>query len=139
MNLASVNQEQEGRDTIIAIANFCEKFGSVWPGFISVLGRMLIWAGRDDDAVSAFQNQSQLAESKPLDQGGTMCDGCGRWLSAGIERFVCRACLDVDICDKCYKNYKIDGILPNSAENYQAHLFLAVPGEEKGTLDSGSK
>ena len=68
-----------------------------------------------------------------------MCDGCEKRLSAGIERFVCRACIDIDLCDGCHKNYDIDGILRESAENCQAHLFLAIPGEEKEALDSESK
>jgi len=30
------------RDTIVAVANLCEKLGAVWPSFFSILGRMLI-------------------------------------------------------------------------------------------------
>jgi len=137
-NLAKLNRDKQTRNIIVAVADLCEKFGAVWPLFFSILGRMLIWTGQDDDAVSAFQHQFSLAESKPQ-QCGTVCDGCGKRLHVGMERFVCRACVDIDLCDECYKNYEIDGFFSReSAENCQAHPFLTVPREEKGNLDSGS-
>jgi hypothetical protein len=115
--------------TILALANLCEKFGAVWPSFFSILGRILIWAGQDNDAVIAFQHQFRLAESRP-EQGGTVCDSCGKELSTGMERFVCKACIDIDLCNKCYTDYEIDRrISRESAENCQMHLFLVVPGE----------
>jgi tetratricopeptide (TPR) repeat protein len=136
-NLAKLNPDKQTKNTIFAVANLCEKFGVVQPSFFSILGRMLIWAGQEDDAVFAFQHQFRLAESKPQ-QGRTVCC-CGKRLHAGMERFVCRACVDIDLCDECYKNYEMDGFISReSAANCQAHSFLAVPGEEKGNLGSGS-
>lgn len=92
---------------------------------------MLIWARREDNAVVAFIHQFRLAESKP-EYGGTICDGCEKQLNAGMNRFVCKACMDIDLCDECHENYEIDGLLLHEAqENCQAHPFLAVPREEK--------
>jgi tetratricopeptide (TPR) repeat protein len=130
----NLNQDERARGTIIALADLCKKFGAAWPYFFSILGRILIWAGEDDDAVFAFQYQFRLAELKP--KQGTACDGCEKWLSAGMGRFVCKACVDIDLCDECYKNYDMDGF--SLHESCQAHLFLIIPGEEKRTLDSGS-
>ena len=132
-NLANLNRDKQGRDTLVTVANFCEKFGAVCPSLFSILGRMLIWAGQDDDAVSAFLNQYRLEGSKP-DQSSTICDDCKKRLKAGIKRFVCKACVDVDLCDECHENYDIDGILRESAENCQAHIFLAIPRGEEETL-----
>jgi hypothetical protein len=99
---------------------------------------MLIWEGQDDYAVIAFQYRFRLAESEP-EKSSTVCDGCRKLFNAGMERFVCRACGDVDLCDKCYKDYEVDGFIPReSAENCQVHPFLNVPRDEKGNLDSGS-
>jgi hypothetical protein len=39
-------------------------FGAVLPSFFGSLGRMLIWVGRDESGVFAFQYQPRLAELK---------------------------------------------------------------------------
>ncbi|KAH8706958.1 hypothetical protein GQ44DRAFT_777616 [Phaeosphaeriaceae sp. PMI808] len=136
-NPVNPGRAQYNKHIVIAVANLCEEMGIVWPFFFSILGRMLVWAGRDDDAVLAFQHQSCLIESKP-EQGGTICDGCNNWLHAGMARFVCRACVEIDLCEGCYKEYEMDGFIPRgSAENCQAHPFLAVPGETR-KLHSGT-
>jgi tetratricopeptide (TPR) repeat protein len=67
---ASLRQEQRASDqavpdnysrgTIAAVADLCEKFGTVRPSFFSLLGRMLIWVGQDYDAILAFQYQFRL-------------------------------------------------------------------------------
>ena len=57
------------------------------------LGRVLIWARRDDDAIITLQ------------QVATICDGCGVDLNSTIERFVCRSGKDFDLCRFCYERY----------------------------------
>ncbi|KAH8693322.1 hypothetical protein GQ44DRAFT_159935 [Phaeosphaeriaceae sp. PMI808] len=133
-----VNPSRQYKEhTIVAVTNLCKEMGAVWPTFFSLLGRILIWAEQDDGAVLAFQHQFCLAESKP-EQGSTVCDGCDIRLYAGMTRLVCKACVDVDLCEECYKEYEIDGFVSRgSAENCQGHPFLAVPGE-KGKLHAGT-
>ncbi|KAF2465569.1 uncharacterized protein BDR25DRAFT_360508, partial [Lindgomyces ingoldianus] len=123
--LINLNDDIHARDMVSALTNLCKKFGTVWPSFLSLLGRMLIWTGKDDDAVIAFQHQFRLAESEP-EQGGTVCDGCSRQLYAGMQRFVCKTCIDIDLCDDCYADYEKEG--RETAENCQAHTFLTHGG-----------
>ncbi|KAF2467865.1 uncharacterized protein BDR25DRAFT_358134, partial [Lindgomyces ingoldianus] len=131
----SLNYKIQARDMITSLSNLCEKFNAVWPSFLSLLGRVLIWTGKEDDAVIAFQHQFRVAESN-LEQGGTVCDGCNRPLHAGMQRFVCKACIDVDLCGVCYEEYEIDGrVSRETAENCQAHPFLAVPRRGYDTSD----
>jgi len=130
-NMVNFNEVEDLSDTLVGLTDLCDRFGAVRPSLFGLLGRVLIWIRRADDAVVAFIHQFRLAESKSK-YGGTICDGCGKQLNAGMNRFVCKACMDIDLCDECHENYEIDGLLLREAqENCQAHPFLAVPREEK--------
>ncbi len=126
-------------DTIVAVTNLCEELGAVWPPFFGILGRMLIWVGEDDDAAIGLQHQIHPLGSRP-EICGPACDGCNmQFISASMERFVCRTCEDVDLCDKCYKGYQQGTFIPQeTAKNCKAHLFITVPRQEGGNLRSGS-
>jgi hypothetical protein len=129
--MVNSNEVEDLSDTLVGLTDLCDRFGAVWPSLFGLLGHVLIWARREDDAVVAFIHQFRLTESRP-EYGGTICDGCGKQLNAGMNRFVCKACMDIDFCDECHNNYEIDGLLLHEAQkNCQAHPFLAVPGEEK--------
>jgi tetratricopeptide (TPR) repeat protein len=130
-NMVNSNKVKDLSDTLVGLTDLCDRFGAVRPSLFGLLGRVLIWARREDDAIVAFIHQFRLAKSKP-EYGGTICDSCGKQLNAGMSRFVCKACMDIDLCDECHENYEIDGLLLREArENCQAHPFLAVPREEK--------
>lgn len=130
-NMVNSKEVEDLSDTLAGLTDLCDRFGAVRPSLFGLLGRVLIWARREDDAVVAFIHQFRLAKSKP-EYGGTMCDGCRKQLNAGMNRFVCKACMDIDLCDECHENYEIDELLLREAqENCQAHPFLAVPREEK--------
>ena len=133
-NIVNSNKVKDLSNTLVGLTDLCDRFGAVRPSLFGLLGRVLIWARREDDAVVAFIHQFRLVESKP-EYGGIICDGCGKQLNAGMNRFVCKACMDIDLCNECYENYEIDGLLLHEAqENCQAHPFLAVPREEKRIL-----
>ena len=129
-NIASSHKAEDLSDVIVGLTNLCDKFGMVWPFLFSFLGRVLVWAGREEHAVVAFMQQLRLIELKP-EHSSPICDSCGKQLNAGMKRFVCKACMDIDLCGECFENYEIDGLLLHvSPEICQAHPFLAVPGEE---------
>jgi hypothetical protein len=47
--------------------------------------------------------------------------------------------MDIDLCNKCYVDYEIDGYISReTSENCQAHPFLVVSGEEHVKFGSGS-
>lgn len=47
----------------------------------------------------------------------------------GMKRFVCKVCVDIDLCEECYGNYEIDELLSQGPEQCQAHPFLGVSEE----------
>jgi len=97
-----------------ALEDLCAKYpASCAP---SILGRVLIWAGRDGDAIVALQRQ--LAAS--------YCDDCGVDLTSATGRFVCRTCKDCDLCRACYGTYVEKGLIL-SESSCQGHRFLPVP------------
>ena len=118
------------REMTISLAIICEKQASNDSRLFSVLGRALILAERNEDAVLAFQFQSRLSQSNG-ENTVAWCDECGEPIRAGMERFVCTTCEDIDLCDRCHEQYKLDGFISGDSEKLcQAHPFLAVPREE---------
>lgn len=53
---ANLSDDEQARDIIASLANLCDKVGRLQPSFLGLLGRMLIWTGKDDEAVIAFQH-----------------------------------------------------------------------------------
>jgi hypothetical protein len=126
------------RDTIIPLLKLCEEFGTAWPFLFSLLGRMMIWTGTDNDEIIAFQRQLHLATSE-TEQNSPACDGCEKQLRAGMQRFVCKVCVDIYLCDECIADYEIDGRISREVvEDCQAHPFLTVCGGEQGEFSSSS-
>jgi hypothetical protein len=126
------------------LARLCKRFTlaqDAFPGplcLFDILGRILLWAGKEDGAIIAFERQITKHDTEP-NHGNARCDGCEKELNFTTKRFVCKACKDVDLCYICHEDYKIDGLLVTSArERCQAHLFLAVPGADWSLLEPGS-
>lgn len=132
--LPKSTEADEFESKIRSLARLCEKFGVIAPYLFGFLGRVLIWDGQDDNAVIALEQQIDPS------YGGTICDGCGKSLSLKSKLFVCKVCLDIDLCIECHENYKIEGkFVKTFSENCQAHGFIAVPRENWAKLDHGIK
>jgi hypothetical protein len=91
----------------------------------SYLGRVMLWAGHEHEAVVAFQEQSQTSTS-------LFCDGCQSRLSSATKRFVCKTCKNIDLCVGCYEAYGKRGFLPNSGEGEpcRSHRFIVIPVDD---------
>ena len=94
-----------------------------------LLGRLLLFKNRRQDACTAFERQMQWAR-----EWGQRCDMCDVHLPREGEvdgvYFVCTACTDIDLCSSCMEEYgstrKIDR---EGLELCDSHDFLKVPSD----------
>ncbi len=128
-------EAKEFGSKMLGLIHLCKRFGITSPMFCLLLGRLgraLIWEGQDNDAVIAFEQQISL------DHDGIVCDGCQKRMDLTNKRFVCKVCLDVDLCNECHESYEREGVVAkNSGEKCQYHAFITVPRENWTKLDRG--
>ncbi|KAK3616779.1 hypothetical protein LTR22_026953 [Elasticomyces elasticus] len=93
------------------------------------VGRILIWAGDDENARIAFQQQ--INEYNGIwRHGDAYCGACNQTLSLVTKRFVRKACKDGDLCEACYRDYEVLDITEGAMAGCSDHQFLAVPQPE---------
>lgn len=108
------------------------------------LGKQFVFAGDDEDAIFAYQRQITWFQDKgkriPI-HDLVACDSCGTDSGMQSSRYVCRICVDIDLCDKCHENFT-RGIY--SGRTCRMHKFLcvllpAMSEEEQGAATSVNK
>jgi hypothetical protein len=77
-------------------------WGNICSSVFGQLGRVLLWNSDELNAQIAFQQQIGLQDGMPV-YAGLSCDGCSLPLTCAMKRFVCKRCLDTDICAQCYR------------------------------------
>jgi ankyrin repeat protein len=86
------------------------------------LGRLLLRAGHDVDAVVPFERDILTVRQGRIAVHKGHCDICSNTVRG--TRFVCRTCPDIDLCEKCYNEYERGASIRTCRE----HHFLRVPG-----------
>ncbi|KAF2175262.1 TPR-like protein [Zopfia rhizophila CBS 207.26] len=119
---------------IVSLSYLCDKYVVARRLLLGYLGRVLIWAGEGTNALIAFEQQIRTFNGM-FYHGNTVCDDCACYLTIATKRFVCKACKDVDLCEKCYRDYQLDGHLVDKIlDACSHHSFFAVPRAEWFTL-----
>lgn len=96
---------------------------------LDLLGRCLLYLGYTDTALLAFRHQVTFEGNALLGMHGKVsCDGCGM-LPIRDKRFVCKTCIDLDLCTACMREYA-NKKLPGGCVN---HGFLEVPGQKNSS------
>lgn len=98
---------------------------SICPFIFGQLGRVLLWNSDELNAQIAFQQEIDLQDGVPV-YADITCDGCSLPLTCAMKRFVCKHCLDTDLCSQCLKSREV-GIkeIPTCSD----HSFLQIiPG-----------
>jgi hypothetical protein len=121
-------QSQEVGDGVQALKQLIE-LGQIWgnicPFIFGQLGTALLWNSDEPNAQIAFQQQINLRDGMPV-YAGIVCDGCDLPLTCAMKRFVCKRCLDTDVCGQCFRRREA-GIMemPTCSD----HSFLQIiPG-----------
>ena len=114
-NRTTVKEKRpSGNRILVECISICRQYPSCSSIVYGNLGRILMWNGKDDDAVAAFQHQIAQAHT-------VVCDGCDRSVSRETGRLICKSCLDVDLCRDCYAKYEVDEV---TIDGCQDHAFL---------------
>ena len=98
-----------------------------------LLGRLLLFQNRRQDACTAFERGMQRArEQGPYFGLSVECDMCDLPLprKGGLDAvyFVCTTCTDIDLCPSCMEDYKETlKIDKEGLELCESHDFLKVP------------
>jgi Zinc finger, ZZ type len=100
-----ITWNSESRDTaredLTRMIRLCLVFPTSRIIIFGIIGRMFIWAGQDTDAAIAFEQQ--IFHSSGINyHGNTICDGCANQLTLETKRFLCKACPDTDLCERCF-------------------------------------
>ncbi|KAF1828166.1 hypothetical protein BDW02DRAFT_271599 [Decorospora gaudefroyi] len=100
-------------------------------GWFAHIGRLLLHAGEDSEAMIAFEQGILSHHGNPTVIHEAVCEMCG---IAPIQdrRHVCRVCTDIDLCEACYESYVNGKCVRNCGE----HDFLGVPSQTWKTLQS---
>jgi hypothetical protein len=107
---------------------------------LDVIGRALLWAGDDENAQTAFQNQiTKIGDV--WSHGRTFCDGCKETLTMDTGRYVCMACSDVDLCEDCHRVYDVSDTVEEATIDCSGHEFLviALPDPHPTMSSSGER
>jgi hypothetical protein len=93
------------------------------------LGKTLLFLDEDEYAVLAYQMPIRWAElDDNIVQDMTyICDNCGNCetdSSFPTARYVCRTCVDIDLCEPCHELYKAKRCCKALCTG---HIFLKVP------------
>ena len=98
------------------------------------LGHYLVFAGDEKNACRAFEQDITIAGNEA--KRAVSCDRCDtKELIRGMDRFVCRSCTDVDLCQQCFELFRED----EKPWRCKSHEFLKihspgfVPGSEVET------
>ena len=100
-----------------------------------LLGRLLLFQNRRQDACTAFERGMRRASEQSLDYPPTAeCDMCDLSLPRKEEvdsvYFVCTTCTNIDLCSTCMEQYQITGgINRDGLELCESHEFLQVPSD----------
>ena len=84
------------------LVELAQTLGSICPFIFGQLGRASLWNSDELNAQIAFQQQIGLQDGMPVYDGIT-CDGCSFPLTCAMKRFVCKRCLDTDLCGQCFR------------------------------------
>jgi tetratricopeptide (TPR) repeat protein len=99
--------------------------GNICSSVFGQLGRVLLWNSDELNAQIAFQQQIGLQDGMPV-YADITCDGCSFPLTCAMKRFVCKRCLDTDLCGQCYRGREV-GI--KEMPTCPNHSFLQIiPG-----------
>jgi len=79
-------------------------WGSQLPSLYGYLGRVLLWTLDEGNAMTAFQQQNAL-HGETYIYVNTWCDGCDLPISYDMKRYVCKDCLDIDLCGQCFSSH----------------------------------
>jgi Tfp pilus assembly protein PilF len=106
------------------ICNLAYVWGSTSRNVFGRLGRALLWASDEPNAQIAFQQQIEVQEGVS-GYANVWCDGCNRLLTCAMQRLVCKRCLDVDICNECYRKHQT-GL---EISTCSGHAFWAISSD----------
>jgi hypothetical protein len=96
-----VGQHESPKNFLPMQIFLCYRFPTDNTSLLGKIGRVLLWAGDDENAQLAFQHQIIKVESI-WSHGDTVCDSCEQPLTSDTKRLVCKACANVDLCEACY-------------------------------------
>ncbi len=117
-------QQYQLNHNVFQLARMLGKPGLHIATVLAALGRVLIWVDDEINANASFQ-QAMVVEDGVWRHDLIKCDSCDVDLNSTIKRFICKICVDVDLCHSCMVSYNRHGLqVPNCAN----HPFLKVPG-----------
>jgi tetratricopeptide (TPR) repeat protein len=128
------DQHESPARSLPKLVSLCHRFSIENKSFFGKVGRVLLWAGDDDNAQLAFQVQVTKVES--IWSHGAVCDYCERSLTFDTKRLVCKACADVDLCEACYRKYETLNPAEFAVTDCTGHEFLAVQQPDCWQADS---
>jgi hypothetical protein len=97
-----------------ALEGLCAKFPTT--SRFSCLGRVLIWARRDRNAIITLQQQiASIYNSYGVD------------LNSTTEKSIYRSCKDFDLCHSYHERYGAKKLPMSSESDCQNHVFILVP------------
>ena len=95
-----------------------------------LLGRLLLFQNRRQDACTAFERGMQRAREGLYCSPNLECDMCDLPLPFDAVRFVCSTCTNIDLCSTCMEDYEtIRKIDKDGVELCESHDFLKVPSD----------
>ncbi len=101
----------------------------------NLLGRLLLFQDRRQDACTAFERDMQRASEQSLDYcPSAICDLCDVPLPREGEvdsvYFVCTTCTNIDLCSTCMEQYETGRTINREgSELCESHEFLKVPSD----------
>jgi hypothetical protein len=131
----TVGQHQSPKKILPMLISLCYRFLIDNTSLIGNVGRVLLWAGDNENAQLAFQHQVIKVDSI-WSHGYTVCDSCEQSLTFDTKRLVCKACADVDLCEACYREYEIQDPADSVMVDCTGHQFLAVQQPDCWQADS---
>lgn len=131
-----VSKEDTALKLIASVSRVWIKWHQARNELAEHIGHMLLWVGRLQDAVVAFEQQISRSHKGVL-HSKIVCDGCDHPIRLPSIRFICVSCNDIDLCSTCRQDYERKGRLDRKLPICRNHAFLAVPRDIWSTLPSG--
>ena len=107
-----------------------QKHGARVRSLFGFLGRILMWLNDEANARVAFEQELGLNDDNW--EYSAFCDGCERQLVLRTHRFVCKQCVDIDLCQECLDGH-CQGI--KQMDTCVDHQFLKLSIEASADID----
>ena len=122
----NVFEHSKQRSNIISIiAKLKEGFEHLDLNF-NLLGIALTYLNDDENAIYSYQRRIDWSwfEGMQVLSHYAVCDSCDTGSLIRSNRYACRTCPDIDLCDTCYDRYTRGSY---SERTCKTHAFLRVP------------